>query len=81
MKGNAFSIFNISTGILAVNAVAYSAREVRRQAIEIEREYLLDEEQDLTDQKIWKRLYGYGFRVVPVLVTLVSSHHQPLQGE
>lgn len=76
MKGNAFAIFNTSTGILAINSVAYSPREVRRQSVEVEREYLLADEQHLTDQQIWKRLYGYGFRVVPVRVTAVSSQQR-----
>lgn len=73
MKGNAFSIFDTSTGILSVCDVAYTARQVRRQAVANEREYMLADEQRLTDRQIWKRLYGYGWRVVPVQVSLVSS--------
>lgn len=66
MKTNAYAVSQI--GIIGLPTVCYDARQARRQAVESEREYLLDDEKDMTDQEIWRRLYRQGFRVIPVVI-------------
>ena len=67
MKVKAYAIGQL--GIIGLPTVCYDPRQARKQAVDSEREYLLADEDHLTDQQLWRRLYRQGFRVIPVTIT------------
>jgi hypothetical protein len=68
MTEKAFALNGASVGTIVLCSIRYSARHVQLYAIETEREYFLEQE-DYSDEQIWRRLYRQGYRVVPVSIT------------
>lgn len=67
MKTKAFAVSQL--GVIGLPTVCCTAKEARKQAVDSEREYLSDQGKE-TDSQIWKRLYGQGYRVVPVTIAV-----------
>jgi hypothetical protein len=63
-----FALYHPGTNLITLRTVRYAKHHVRQEAVETERHYLLDEEKHLTDKQLWKRLYGQGYRIIPVEV-------------
>ena len=59
-------------GIIGLPTVCYDPRQARKQAIASEREYMNPQDNgQMDDAQVWRRLYRQGFRVIPV--TIVHS--------
>lgn len=71
-----FALYHPGTALISLSSVRHSRPQVRDSAVDTMREYLLAEEAHLTDKQLWKRLYGQGYRVIPVEVL-----HSPQERE
>lgn len=71
MRQNGFVLQHSSGGIILPSA-RHNEQQVRDYAVESEREYGQTDCDHLTDNRVWKRVYGQGFRVVPIVVSTVS---------
>jgi len=71
-----FALYHPGTALISLRTVRYAKHQVREEAIETERHYALPGKEMESDSKIWKRLYGQGYRVIPVEVL-----HSPQESE
>jgi hypothetical protein len=71
-----FALYHPGTNLISLRTVRYAKSHVRQEAVETEREYLLSDEDHLTNKQLWKRLYGHGYRIIPVEVL-----HSPQESE
>lgn len=72
-KYRGFALYHPGTGLISMRTIRYAKHQVREEAVETERHYALDGEDMESDSKIWKRLYGQGYRIISVEVFHISN--------
>ncbi len=69
MKTKAFAVAQLD--IIGLPSVCYTPEQARKEAVASEREYMTPQENaQMDDTQIWRRMYRQGSRVVPVTITI-----------